>query len=109
MSKTILIGSRLPYGLLLDHPTNNTRFEVKGLNSTPIVVSYVTTEIPEAFYAEWKASVGDKFAPLVSGAIFVATNAADALAISKEVEKEKTGFEKVSQGELAKSGVEKAE
>ena len=108
MSKTILVGSRLPHGLLLDHPTNKARFEVKGLNSTEIAVPYITTEIPEDFWNDWKLSVGDKFEPLASGSIFVAKSAADALAFSKEVESIKTGFEKVNPTDLDKSGLEKA-
>ena len=107
MSKSILVGSRLPHGLLLDHPTNAARYEVKGLNSTGIIVPYVTTEIPEDFWNDWVVSVGNKFEPLASGSIFVAKSEADALAFSKEVESINTGFERVDPEELEKLGMEK--
>lgn len=106
MAKNILVCSRLPHSLLIDHPTSGQRVEIKGLNSTQLIVPYVSTSVDEDFYSAWKSSMGTDFAPLKSGALFVAKSEADALAFTREIAAEKTGFEKANPE--SKDGVEAA-
>ena len=106
MTNTVLVCSRLPHTLLIDHPTNGQRVEIKGLNSTQLIVPYVSTNVDAEFYNAWKASMGSDFAPLKSGALFVAKSEADAQAFTREIATEKTGFEKASPE--SKDGVEAA-
>jgi hypothetical protein len=103
--KTVLIGSKLPNGLILNHPHDlNVKVTLRGLNDAakgtngqPIQIPYITTEVDAEFWAAWKLSHNHKdkpFKPLASGAIFEAGSTADdAKATYREREKEKTGFE----------------
>jgi len=93
----ILIGCRLPNGLTLHHPISTEKITLAGLHSSKIIgATHVSTEVDSEFWDAWKVAYKD-YAPLKSGAIFEARNETEALAKSKELRKEKTGFEPMQQ------------
>lgn len=106
--RTITIGSKLPHGLILNHPANPVeKVEIHGLNSAPkgtngqpIYVPYVTTEVDAEFWAAWKlghvTNDNKSFKPFASGAIFEAVTPEAAEKVYREREKEKTGLEPLS-------------
>ena len=90
----IVIGCRLPNGLVLTHPISGETLTLEGLHKAKIIGStHVSTEVDADFWEEWKTSMGKDFAPLKTGAIFEARNETEAISKSKELRKEKTGFE----------------
>lgn len=102
--ETILIGCRLPNGMILTHPQNSEmKVTLKGNSGEKLdsglflpPKAFATTEIDAEFWAAWKAAyVG--FPPLKNRAIFEARNEQEAAAKAKEMAKEKTGFEQVPQ------------
>jgi hypothetical protein len=94
----VLIGCRLPHGLIIEHPTNaNIKVEIQGLNKSRIIgAPFVTTEVDGELWQAWKMFNAD-FPAVKSGAIFEAGSIASLEAAAKEVEKEKTGFEQMPQ------------
>lgn len=107
MSKTILIGCRLPNGVeieAVDASGKMQRVTLLGQNSaqarSPIIIlspeDYGLTEVDEAFWAAWKKGFAE-FPPLLNGAIFEAKDEKEAKAKHKELKDVKTGLEGVSQ------------
>jgi hypothetical protein len=96
-TNTVLIGCRLPNGIILHHPGNRKiTVTIDGLNKSRIIgATQVMTEVPADFWTAWKAKNAN-FAPYKMNAIFEALSEKDANAIGKELEKEPTGFERVS-------------
>jgi hypothetical protein len=103
-SETVVVGSKLPFALQLNHPLDVTvKVTVKGLNSAPkgingvrMTVPYMTSEVPADFWKAWKFShdvKGKTFQPLASGAIFECPSLVDAEKVYREREKEPTGLE----------------
>lgn len=97
-AKTVIIGCRLPQGIILDHPLDLTKkVELKGKNSALIIgAEYGTTEVDGEFWDAWK-TVHKEFPALTSGAIFEAKNVAEAASVAKELKDEPTGFEPMAQ------------
>jgi hypothetical protein len=97
-SKTVIIGCKLPNGLVIEHPLDPTqKVELAGLNKALIIgAEYATTEVDGELWETFEA-LHKEFGPLKSGAIFVAKTRDDAKAKAKELSKEKTGFEKMPQ------------
>ena len=100
--ETILIGCRLPNGLVLHHPVNRElTVQLAGTSSAPTEgglylppKSYSTTEVDAEFWAAWKAAyVG--FPPMKNRAVFEARSEQEAASKAKEAAKEKTGFEQM--------------
>ncbi len=94
----VIIGSKLPTGLVLKHPKSpSLKIVLKGLNSSKIIgATFVTTEVSAEFWEAWKAAhshATHPFQPLASGAIFETKNEASAGAVAKEYAKRKTGLE----------------
>lgn len=96
---TILIGCRLPNGLILRHPdlANKAQVKLRGANeaqvkSVVVGETFVTTEVDADFWATWKKVYSD-YKPLQSGAIFEARNEPEAKGKGRELAKEKLGFE----------------
>jgi hypothetical protein len=99
--ETILIGCRLPNGLVLHHPKNRDltvklagTYETKtesGLFLPPKPFS--TTAVDAEFWAEWKAAYAG-FPPLKTRAVFEARSEQEAAAKAKDTDK--TGFEGMS-------------
>jgi hypothetical protein len=91
---TVIIGCRLPHGLVISHPlAKGVTATIAGMNKARIIgADHVTTEIDADIWAAWKLTHED-FAPLKSGAIFEARSQSEAASKAKEVRKEKTGFE----------------
>ena len=98
MAKTIIIGCRLPHGIVLENPKDaRIKVELKGLNSVQIIgAGYYANTVDADFWAAWK-EFHKEFAPLKSGAIFEASTESEAAAKAKELKDEKTGFEALSQ------------
>ncbi len=97
-AKTVIVGCKLPHGLILDHPLDQSKkVELNGLNSSRIIgATHGVTEVDGEFWEAWK-TVHAEFPALKSGAIFEAKSLADIAAKAKELEGEKTGFEAMSQ------------
>ena len=101
--ETVLIGCRLPNGLVLHHPQNrDLTVKIAGTSSAPTEGGlylppkmFATTEVDAEFWAAWRvAYVG--FPPLKNRAVFEAKSEQEAAAKAKEVTKEKTGFEQMA-------------
>lgn len=110
MAKTVIVGCKLPNGLVIEHPTNKAiSVELAGVNSAKILGStYGTTEVDGDFWDAWAAANAD-FAPFKSGAMFVARTIGDAAAIAKEQAEIETGLEPLKQeGDKRAGGVKKA-
>jgi hypothetical protein len=108
MAKKIIIGCRLPNGIVIEHPTDpNNKVLLAGANRSLVIGGdHSTTEVDAEYWATWKAA-NPTFPPLTSGAIFEASSVADAVAIAKEIVSEKTGFEKMPQDALGVKPAEK--
>ena len=98
--ETILIGCRLPNGIVLQHPKNpNLKVKLAGTFETKTEQGiwlparpYSTTTVDLEFWNEWKAAyVG--YPPLKTRAVFEARSEQEAASKAREAEKEKTGFE----------------
>ena len=99
--ETVLIGCRLPNGLVLHHPKNrNITVKLVGTYATKTDSGlfippqpFTTTQVDAEFWAEWKAAyVG--FPPLKTRAVFEARSDQEANAKAKNTPK--TGFEPMS-------------
>lgn len=105
---TVTVGCRIPMGLILRHPTSKVQIKLDGprlvvADGRKLSPSFAITEVDADFWATWKAAYA-KHPPLLSGAIFEAKNEQEAKAKGKELAKERTGFEQMSQRAM---GVEK--
>lgn len=107
MSKVIVIGCRLPTGIvldLIDKSGKHVHVRLNGQNSaqedSPIILlserDYGETIVDAEFWEAWKAKYAD-FEPLVNKAIFEAKDEREAKAIHKEVKGIKTGLEPAPQ------------
>lgn len=107
-STRVVIGCKLPHGLILDHPLDpSKKVEINGLNRSLIIgATYATTEVDGEFWEQWK-TVHKDFPAIKSGAIFEAGNATEAAAVAKELEGEKTGFEPMEQNADGVKAVDK--
>ena len=97
-AKIVLIGCKLPHGLILDHPLDvSKKVELAGLNKAVIIgADCATTPVDGEFWETWK-TVHAEFPALRSGAIFEAANASDLAAVAAELKDEATGFEPMAQ------------
>lgn len=94
MAKIVVVGCKLPHGIIIQHPMDPTKtVELKGKNNAVIIgADYSTTEVDGDFWEQW-AAVNKEFPAVNSGAIFVAKTLTDAAAIAAEFKDRKTGFE----------------
>lgn len=97
-AKTVLIGCKLPHGLILDHPLDvSKKVELAGLNKAVIIgADCATTPVDGEFWETWKTVHKDHPA-IKSGAIFEARTTEEVKAKAKERKEEKTGFEAMPQ------------
>ena len=97
-AKTVLIGCKLPHGLILDHPLDvSKKVELAGLNKAIIIgADCATTPVDGEFWETWKTVHKDHPA-VKSGAIFEARTTEEVKAKAKELKEEKTGFEAMPQ------------
>jgi hypothetical protein len=101
----VVIGCRLPSGLIIDigpeHPTVELAGKRQAQEGLPIIILREPdcgyTSVPEEYWEAFKKRVGPDFAPIKSGAVFEAKDPKDAKAKNKELKKEKTGHEPLSQ------------
>ena len=100
-SSSVIIGCKLPHGLILDHPlAPEKKVVLKGKNSALIIGSdYGTTEVDGEFWETWK-TVHNDFPAIRSGAIFEAGTVSELTAVAGELTDEKTGFEPMPQEAL---------
>ncbi len=107
----VLVGCRLPHGLIIEHPTDpNKKVELQGRNKSRIIgATHCVTEVDGEFWQAWQM-FHEKHPALKSGAIFVAKDSKSVKAKARELEKQRTGFEQMSQaqGDLKKLGIESA-
>jgi len=98
IAKTVLIGCKLPHGLILDHPLDvSKKVELAGLNKAIIIgADCATTPVDGEFWETWKTVHKDHPA-IKSGAIFEARTTEEVKAKSKGLKEEKTGFEPMPQ------------
>lgn len=97
-STSVTVGCKLPHGIILDHPLDpDKKVALNGKNKALIIgADYGTTEVDGEFWETWK-TVHKDFPAVRSGAIFEARNATELVAVAKELEGEKTGFEAMPQ------------
>ena len=97
-AKTVLIGCKLPHGLILDNPLDvSKKVELAGLNKAIIIgADCATTPVDGEFWETWKTVHKDHPA-IKSGAIFEARTTEEVKAKAKELKEEKTGFEAMPQ------------
>jgi hypothetical protein len=104
MAGKTLVGSKLPYSIILVNPVKlEQKVTIRGLNAAPrgangslMVVPYMTTEVDSDFWTAWYTVHNHDrkpFEPLKSGALFVAKTNEDLKAIGRENEGRKTGLE----------------
>lgn len=98
-AKTILIGCRIPNGLILHHPLQpDVKVTLAGLSSSKLIgATHVTTEVDAEFWETWLVVHKGKFQPLDNGSIFEASSEDAAKRIAKDLAKQKTGFEPLDQ------------
>lgn len=105
--KSVVIGCRLPCGIILDLADASgkiVKVELNGQNSaqegSPIILlskkDYGITYVDSDFWEAWKKEFS-AFPALTSGAIFEAKDERDARAMQKELQDEPTGHEPVAQ------------
>lgn len=92
----VLIGCRLPNGLVLHHPDKQRRnisVVLDGAKNAKIIGSgFALTEVDAEFWEVWKTAYRD-YSALKNGAIFEAASVKQAEDKGKELRNEKTGFE----------------
>jgi len=93
-TKSVNVCCKLPHGIIIQHPLDaKNTVTLLGKNKATIIgADYAITKVDGDFWADWSA-VNKEFAPVVSGAIFVAKNQADVTAKAAEFKERKTGFE----------------
>lgn len=100
--KVIVIGCKLPNGIVLFHPLDRKQFvEINGMNESKIIgATYATTLVDGDFWNDWKAIHKEDFMPLKSNAIFEASSPRELEDKAKELVGVKTGFEPMSKTDL---------
>lgn len=100
MSKKVLIGCRLPHGLVLEYRGVSVTLKGKNSKVLPSVGIYVpeqdfaTTEVDADFWEAW-IKEHSTFPAVTSNSIFVAKDPSSAEAVAKELRAESTGFEQL--------------
>jgi len=112
MAKTVVVGCKLPNGIILEHPQDaSKKVTLNGKNKALIVgADFATTDIDSEFFEAWLAA-NSEFPALKSNAIFVARSIGEAQAIAKDFEDIETGLEPMRTDGKDKraKGVKKAE
>lgn len=96
---TVFVASRLPFGLIAEHPTNGQKVELKGIprsSNGEILLPYGETEVTKDFWDAWSEHNKD-FDALKNGVIFAAEKRRD---LAQEAQ--------IYEGEDAKTGLEPA-
>lgn len=112
MAKTVIVGCRLPNGIILELPGKpEVKVAIKGMNSVTIngalMAGHAETIVEEEFWNAWLSKNKD-FAALSSGALFANANPADLADMAKDNKKRKTGFDKLTKDDEKESGVKDA-
>ena len=110
----VIVGCKLPHGLVLNLPNSKVRVTLNGANSGTVIgldgkVMRGTcgyTPVDEGFIAQWLKLYGET-TMVKKQMIFVQKNEGSAKAMGAELEKEKTGFEAVDPAKPGVSGINK--
>ena len=102
----VMVACKLPNGITLENPLDTTqKVTLKGINSTRYLEpgsdavrerEYAVTPVNAEFWQMWSA-MHQKFAPVESGAIFMAPTQVDVDAMARDFAKRRTGFERKAQ------------
>lgn len=108
MTTAVIIGCRLPHGVVLEHPKDaSKRITLKGIHASNVIgATHGTTVVPADFWEAWKAANAE-FKPFKSGAIFAASNQNEAEAKAKDLKGKKTGLEPMDQNAMGVKPAEK--
>lgn len=98
MSEKVIVCSRLPFALVLEHPKKNgVKAELKGLNSARIKgASFVQTDVDADLWGAWK-SANKGYPPMLNGAIYEAKTDDEAEGKAEDLKEVKTGLEPMPQ------------
>jgi hypothetical protein len=101
MPGKVIVGCKLPHGLVISHPNApEKKAVIQGLNKSIIKgASHVMTHVDADLWEAW-ASTHKDFPALKSKAIFVAKTQDEADGKSKDLSKVKTGLEPMPQEAL---------
>lgn len=92
MSSTVIVGCKLPNGLIIHIGEKNVT--LNGYNSTKIVGGHGITEVDKDFWDEWSKSNSD-FDPVKAGLIFASGSVKNTEAEAIEKEDNLSGFEQI--------------
>lgn len=90
MSKTVVVGCKLPNGLVINY--GGTNATLAGTNSSLIEGGHGLTTVDKDFWDLWLSEHKD-YAPVAKGLIFAHEKEVNAKAEAKEKAKNKNGFE----------------
>ena len=98
MASKVIVGCKLPHGIILEHPVDpSKKVAIGGLNESKVIgATHVHTEVDADFMEAWVA-FHKSFPALKSGAIFIAKDRDAAEGKTRDMEKVKTGLEGMSQ------------
>lgn len=117
-SLRVVIGCRLPHGIILTRPNpkdplNPEKVKLVGIHSSKLIqrdgspaADFVTTEVDAEFWDAWKTAY-HSFKPLQVGSIFEARNEQEAKIKAKEYSRQKTGFEPIDPSTMGVKTAEK--
>lgn len=107
MAETVIVGCKLPQGLVLQVGDKRVRLrgsacyiqpnpKRKFQNPRPedMVLADTVNLVDKDFWEKWKKQVGRDYAPIKSGAIYEAKTKADIAAMAVDLESVVSGFEK---------------
>jgi hypothetical protein len=97
-NETVIIGSKLPVGIFLEHPLDpSKKIEVLGLNKSLIIgAPFNKTVVNREIWEAWKAA-NESSRLLKSKSIFDAGNEDEFDGKSKDFKAQKSGFEPCEQ------------
>ena len=89
----ITIGSRLPYGLILE--VGEKKVTLQGLNKSMIIgATHMTNEVDDQFWAAW-SEVNAEFPAFKNGSIFAIEDKRAEKSIIRDVLERVTGLERI--------------
>lgn len=89
---TVIVGCKLPNGLVIDIPGLKTPITLKGANDSEVIGGHGLTEVPEEVWGAWTKLYAD-FVPLKRGLVFAQKSERAAATEAKERKGNKTGLE----------------
>lgn len=98
---TVFVGSRLPFGLTLEHPVTGAKVEIAGHSRSDggrIIVPYGETEVDKDYWEAWVKENKD-YPALKNGVIFAQANQKELARMAQDFEgaDARTGLEPAPQ------------